>query len=230
MEDGEELAKRIHCRRREKPEAGAAELSSRLEESAARIEDPASKAAARLQDHLFAVRGGDGVTALNHDLQTTMFGGDYAQGPTVVRRRSYTWEDDARVERPVSRAGATRSATIGAGRRPNRTSLTRGMRARDERRNDSEQPSGRNQQDQGVGRNVEPVSVGSRKSRQTVSYSRPRRNGDFRDPAKRFPITVLQKASSKRHAIPCCERTAEPLTAEAEEPENSRRWTPPPGP
>ena len=28
---------------------------------------------------------------------------------------------------------------------------------------------------------------------------------DFRDPAERFPITVLQKASSKRHAIPGCE-------------------------
>ena len=28
---------------------------------------------------------------------------------------------------------------------------------------------------------------------------------DFRDPAERFPITTLQKASSKRHAIPRCE-------------------------
>ena len=28
---------------------------------------------------------------------------------------------------------------------------------------------------------------------------------DFRDPAERFPITTLQKASSKRHAIPTCE-------------------------
>ena len=28
---------------------------------------------------------------------------------------------------------------------------------------------------------------------------------DFRGPAERFPITVLQKASSKRHAIPGCE-------------------------
>ena len=28
---------------------------------------------------------------------------------------------------------------------------------------------------------------------------------DFRDPAERFPITVLRKASSKRHAIPGCE-------------------------
>jgi len=28
---------------------------------------------------------------------------------------------------------------------------------------------------------------------------------DFRDPAERFPITALQKASSKRHAIPGCE-------------------------
>ena len=28
---------------------------------------------------------------------------------------------------------------------------------------------------------------------------------DFRDPAERFPITVLQKASSKRHGIPGCE-------------------------
>ena len=28
---------------------------------------------------------------------------------------------------------------------------------------------------------------------------------DFRDPAERFPITGLQKASSKRHAIPGCE-------------------------
>ena len=28
---------------------------------------------------------------------------------------------------------------------------------------------------------------------------------DFRDPAERFPITVLQKISSKRHAIPGCE-------------------------
>ena len=28
---------------------------------------------------------------------------------------------------------------------------------------------------------------------------------DFRDPAERFPIAVLQKASSKRHAIPGCE-------------------------
>ena len=28
---------------------------------------------------------------------------------------------------------------------------------------------------------------------------------DFRDPAERFPITVLQKASSQRHAIPGCE-------------------------
>ena len=27
---------------------------------------------------------------------------------------------------------------------------------------------------------------------------------DFRDPAERFPITTLQKASSKRHAIPGC--------------------------
>ena len=28
---------------------------------------------------------------------------------------------------------------------------------------------------------------------------------DFRDPADRFPVTVLQRASSKRHAIPGCE-------------------------
>ena len=28
---------------------------------------------------------------------------------------------------------------------------------------------------------------------------------DFRDPAERFPITTLQKASAKRHAIPGCE-------------------------
>ena len=28
---------------------------------------------------------------------------------------------------------------------------------------------------------------------------------DFRDPAERLPITVLQKASSKRHAVPGCE-------------------------
>ena len=28
---------------------------------------------------------------------------------------------------------------------------------------------------------------------------------DFRDPAERFPIPILQKASSKRHAIPGCE-------------------------
>ena len=28
---------------------------------------------------------------------------------------------------------------------------------------------------------------------------------DFRDPAERFPITTLQRASSKRHAIPGCE-------------------------
>ncbi len=28
---------------------------------------------------------------------------------------------------------------------------------------------------------------------------------DFHDPAERFLITTLQKASSKRHAIPCCE-------------------------
>ena len=28
---------------------------------------------------------------------------------------------------------------------------------------------------------------------------------DFRDPAERFPVAVLQKASSKRHAVPGCE-------------------------
>ena len=28
---------------------------------------------------------------------------------------------------------------------------------------------------------------------------------EFRDPAERFPISVLRKASSKRHAIPGCE-------------------------
>ena len=28
---------------------------------------------------------------------------------------------------------------------------------------------------------------------------------DFRDPAERCPVTVLQKASSKRHAVPGCE-------------------------
>lgn len=109
--DAHELARRIHCRGRERPPAEASALMDRLEASAARLEDPASKTAAWLQHAL-----SDPPASSEEELHAAGVEPEtVADVATLGRRKD---EDDrAYAERVIASGRRTAMAVAAAGLR-----------------------------------------------------------------------------------------------------------------